>query len=225
MVGALSGRKARILIADDHPIFREGLGRILSAQPDLEVVGEAADGDEAIRQANSLRPDIVLLDVSMPQRTGLDVLREIASSGSCRVLLLTAGITRGQIVEALQLGACGVVLKEAGSVLLYKAIRAVAAGEYWIERGSVGDVIQQLRQRTSERTGAAKFGLTRRELQIIAAIVAGCTNRDISEQFSVSADTVKHHVSNVFDKLGVSNRVELALFAIDHGLVDRDQPA
>jgi DNA-binding NarL/FixJ family response regulator len=117
------------------------------------------------------------------------------------------------------------VLKEAGSVLLYKAIRAVAAGEYWIERGSVGDVIQQLRQRTSERTGAAKFGLTRRELQIIAAIVAGCTNRDISEQFSVSADTVKHHVSNVFDKLGVSNRVELALFAIDHGLVDRDQPA
>lgn len=214
----------RILIVDDHPMFREGLGALLQAQPDFEVAGVAADGEEAIEQAAHLRPDVVLLDLAMPGRTGLEVLGDLVMASPCRVMLLTANITRRQIVEALRKGARGVILKDAATALLHKGIRAVVSGEYWIDRESVSDLVELLREAAPERPPVeGKFGLTPRELQIVAAIVAGYTNREIAQRFSVSQDTVKHHVSSVFDKVGVSNRVELALFAINHELVDRDQ--
>jgi two-component system, NarL family, nitrate/nitrite response regulator NarL len=209
-----------VLVVDDHPIFRDGLLRLLDAQPDIEVAGEAGNGDEAVRAAKAVHPDLVLLDLAMPGRAGLDVLPELAALAPHGVLLLTASITREQTVQALQLGARGVVRKEIGTTMLYKAIRAAVAGEYWVDRGSVGDLVHQLRQDAPNRTSSPKFGLTKRELEIVAAIVAGCTNRDIARQFNVSQDTVKHHVSNVFDKVGVSNRLELAMFAINHELVE-----
>jgi len=213
----------RILIADDHPIFRDGLRRLLEAERGFQVVVEAADGEEAVKLARQLKPDIVLLDLAMPRVTGLEALRELAASPKpVRTVLLTAAIEREQIVEALQLGARGVVLKESATQLLFKALRAVMAGQYWVGRDAVSDLVRLLRELTpapGEEGRRSKFGLTPRELEIVGAIVAGYTNKDIAEKFSLSEQTVKHHLSSIFDKLGVSNRLELGLFAVNHRLL------
>jgi len=166
----------------------------------------------------------VLLDLAMPRMEGIDVVRELTSRGSgSRLMLLTAAIGRKQIVEALRLGAHGVVLKEAASELLFRAIRAVIGGQTWIGRETVTDLVHYMRGQRPE-SERPKFRLTPREQQVVAAVVSGLTNKDIARQLSVSEDTIKHHVSNIFDKLGVSNRLELALVALDYELVDRRQP-
>lgn len=213
----------RIVIADDHPIFRDGLRRLLEAEPDLKVLGEAADGAEAVKLARQLKPDILLLDLAMPKHPGLEALRDLSASGSSpvRVILLTAAAEKSQIVEALQLGARGVVLKDSATQLLLKAIHTVMSGEYWVGRESVSNLVQYLRtlvQSSSDEARQRKFGLTPRELEIVAAVVAGYSNREIAEYFKISEDTVKHHLSNIFDKLGVSTRLELALFAVNQSL-------
>jgi two-component system, NarL family, nitrate/nitrite response regulator NarL len=213
-----------IVIADDHALFRDGLRRVIESESDLRVAGEAADGDQALDVVRSLRPDILLLDLAMPRRTGLEVLRELSQSQmTVRTILLTATIENAQVIEALQLGALGIVHKDCATHLLFKGIRAVMAGECWVGRERVTDLVRYLRSVSTADAGDVrrkKFGLTPRELQIVSAIVTGQTNREIAQQFSVSEDTVKHHVTNVFDKCGVSNRLELALFAVNHRLVD-----
>lgn len=213
----------RLVIADDHPIFRDGLRRLLEAEPDMKVIGEAKDGAEAVKLARQLRPDIMLLDLAMPKHPGLEALRELSdgSTNSVRVILLTAAAEKNQIVEALQLGARGVVLKDSATQLLLKAIHTVMAGEYWVGREAVSNLVQYLRnlvQASAETSKQKKFGLTPRELEIISAVVAGFANKEIAEYFKISEDTVKHHLSNIFDKLGVSTRLELALFAVNQAL-------
>ncbi len=214
----------RILLADDHPIFRDGLRRLLESEPDLKVVGEACDGAEAVKMARQLKPDILLLDLAMPRMPGLEALREMSSgpvSNSVRVILLTAAAEKKQIVEALQLGARGVVLKDSATQLLLKSIHTVMSGEYWVGRESVSNLVQYLRnlvQSSGEEAKQKKFGLTPRELEIVSAVVAGYSNKEIAEYFKISEDTVKHHLSNIFDKLGVSTRLELALFAVNQAL-------
>jgi len=213
----------RIVIADDHPIFRDGLRRLLEAETDLKVVGEACDGAEAVKLARQFKPDILLLDLAMPRHPGLEALREM-SSGSpdgVRVILLTAAAEKNQIVEALQLGARGVVLKDSATQLLLTSIHTVMSGEYWVGRESVSNLVQYLRnlmQSSGEEARQKKFGLTPRELEIVSAVVAGYANKEIAEYFKISEDTVKHHLSNIFDKLGVSTRLELALFAVNQSL-------
>ena len=213
----------RLVIADDHPIFRDGLRRLLEAEPDLKVIGEARDGAEAVKLARQLKPDIMLLDLAMPKHPGLEALRELSTGGanSVRVILLTAAAEKKEIVEALQLGARGVVLKDSATQLLLKAIHTVMAGEYWVGRESVSNLVQYLRtlvQASGEDAKQKKFGLTPRELEIVSAVVAGFANKEIAEYFKISEDTVKHHLSNIFDKLGVSTRLELALFAVNQSL-------
>ncbi|MGA9641256.1 MAG: response regulator transcription factor [Terriglobales bacterium] len=214
----------RIVIADDHPIFRDGLRRLLEAETDMKVVGEACDGFEAVKLAAEIKPDILLLDLAMPRHTGLDALRDLSANAKAspvRIILLTAAVEKKQIVEALQLGARGVVMKDSATQLLLKSIHAVMAGEYWVGRESVSNLVQYLRnlmQSTNEESKQKKFGLTPRELEIVSAIVAGYANREVAEYFKISEDTVKHHLSNIFDKLGVSTRLELALFAVNQGL-------
>jgi DNA-binding NarL/FixJ family response regulator len=213
----------RILIADDHPIFRDGLRRLLEAEPGLKVIGEAQDGAEAVRLTRQLRPDILLLDLAMPRHPGLEALRDLSvgSGNGVRVILLTAAAEKHQIVEALQLGARGVVLKDSATQLLLKSIHTVMTGEYWVGRESVSNLVQYLRtlvQSSGEESRQKKFGLTPRELEIVSAVVAGYSNKEIAEYFKISEDTVKHHLSNIFDKLGVSTRLELALFAVNQAL-------
>jgi DNA-binding NarL/FixJ family response regulator len=214
----------RIVIADDHPIFRDGLRRLLEAEPDLKVVGEACDGAEAVKLARQLKPEILLLDLAMPRHPGLEALRDLSTtsaSSPVRVILLTAAAEKSQIVEALQLGARGVVLKDSATQLLLKSIHTVMTGEYWVGREAVSNLVQYLRmqmQSSQDDARQRKYGLTPRELEIVSTVVAGYSNKEIAEHFKISEDTVKHHLSNIFDKLGVSTRLELALFAVNQSL-------
>jgi len=212
----------RILIADDHPIFRDGLKRLLESERDFKVVGEACDGVEAVKMVRQLKPEILLLDLAMPRRPGLEALREMSTDTTgVRVILLTAAAEKDQIVEALQLGARGVVLKDSATQILLKTIRAVMDGEYWVRRESVSNLVQDLRGLVGSSSNVARqlrYGLTPRELEIVSAVVAGYANKEIAEHFKISEDTVKHHLSNIFDKVGVSTRLELALFAVNQAL-------
>ncbi|MGC1157766.1 MAG: response regulator transcription factor [Acidobacteriaceae bacterium] len=211
----------RVLIADDHPLFRDGLRRLLQAEPGFEVVGEASDGDVLVDLARKTRPDILLLDLSMPRQDGMEVLRELSLSKiPVRTLLLTASIEKAQIVQALKLGAYGVIMKESTTQRLFDSIQCVMAGQYWIGRESVSDLVRALRSVAPTENGVRgkDFGQTTRELEIVTLVVAGYSNPDIAQRCSISEQTVKHHISNIFDKLGVSNRLELALFAVNHRL-------
>jgi two-component system nitrate/nitrite response regulator NarL len=211
----------RIVVADDHPIFREGLIKLLETRPNLRVIGAAGDGDEALPMVASLQPDVLLLDVAMPRMAALPALRGLqALAMPTRVLLLTASIERPDIVAALHLGARGVVLKESASDYLLRSIQAVMAGQYWIGKRPLASLDTTLEEVASSFPAPARklFGLTPRELDIIGVILAGMSNVGIAAKFSISEKTVKHHLTNIFDKLGVSNRLELALFALHHKL-------
>lgn len=211
----------RILTADDHPVFRFGLRTLLESEPDMRVVAEASDGVRVVSLVRRLRPDILLLDLAMPQRPGLEVLRSLASA-SCpvRTIILSVAIEKGQIIEAIELGAHGIVLKDTATQLVIKSIRTVMAGQFWVGHENVTDLVQYVRNLASSGKEQRKdFGLTTREREIVSAIVAGSTNRDIAQKLFLSEDTVKHHLSNIFDKAGVSTRLELALWSLHHGVV------
>ena len=216
----------RIVIADDHPIFRDGLRRLLEAESDLSVVGQAVDADEAIQLAQSVRPDILLLDVAMPRMSGIEALQVLAHLPDAPgVILLTAAIDRADIVKALHLGARGVVLKESATSLLLKAIRVVMEGGYWVGRESVSDLflaLQNLGPAPEAAGTLPAFSLTPRELQIVGLILGAAGNKKIADTLNISEKTVKHHLTNIFEKLGVSNRLELALFAAQHNLIPKE---
>jgi two-component system, NarL family, nitrate/nitrite response regulator NarL len=219
-VNRLPGHRIRVIIADDHPIFRQGLRRLLESEHDFLVIGEAKDGPEAVDLASRLRPDILLLDISMPGGSGFDALRELSTRAlPVRAVVLTAEINREQLVQALQLGARGVLLKTSATDLLFKGLRAVMEGQHWVDRQTVTDLVQTLRELTKPTPlSTGQYGLTRRQLEIVACVVSGLANRDIARKLSISEDTVKHHLTQIFSKTGVSNRLELALFAMHHQL-------
>jgi two-component system, NarL family, nitrate/nitrite response regulator NarL len=215
----------RILIADDHPVFREGLISIFRKEPEFEIVGEASDGRQALQLINDLHPDVLLLDLLMPLLTGLETLRELSNSSTpVRPIVLTAAIAQEQIAQALQLGARGIVLKDTHTEVLFNSIRAVMNGRFWVGQTEVKDLMEALRYyvASADEDSKKQFGLTSRERDVVGAIAVGFTNREIGEKFSISEQTVKHHLRNIFDKTGVSNRLELALFAIKHGLVSTE---
>jgi len=250
--------RIRILMADDHPMFRQGLRVLLESNEDFDIVGEATNGSETVLMAQQLLPDVLLLDVSMPGMSGFDVLRQISGLENVRTIMLTAGITKSDIVQALQLGSRGVVWKDVGAEILCKSIRCVMNEQLWVSRETVSHLVDTLRtmpgqprsdsnpsggsppagettvarrkdagaepgEKTDDRvsfnkSGGRKFGLTARELEIITAIVDGQSNRDIALTYKISEYTVKHHLTRIFDKVGVFSRLELAMFAIHHDL-------
>lgn len=206
-------KSIRIVIADDHAIFRDGLRRLLATQEDFRIVGEASDGKEAIALANQLRPDVLLLDLAMPRVPGMEVLRELAHQEvAVRTILLTAAIQPFAVTSALQLGARGIVLKASPPELLLKSIRAVCDGQFW-----VGSEAVTAWARTGQPSSSG-FGLTSREVEIIAAIKEGNSNREIASKLAISEETVKRHLSNIYGKLGVSSRLELAVLASEQHL-------
>ena len=213
----------RILLADDHPVVRIGVRNMLQADDGFDVVGECGDGDEAITGTLELLPDILLLDLYMPRLPGLEAMRAIMSgSPSVKIILLTATISTQQVIEALQIGARGIVLKDALADHLTSAIRSVIGGDYWIGGRRVVNLVGALHELMQQAAAPDRktFGLTPREMEVVGCIVEGCSNRDIAKQFGLSEETVKRHLSNIFDKTGVSTRLELAMFAIAHHLVE-----
>jgi two-component system, NarL family, nitrate/nitrite response regulator NarL len=212
----------RIVVADDHPVVRFGVRNMLENEPGFEIVGEAEDGDVAITETLELEPDVLLLDVQMPRLPGLEAMRAIMDrSPRVKIILLTSTISTQEIIEALQIGARGIVLKDSVAEDLSQAMRAVMSGDYWIGGERVMNLVTALNNLMKEASPAPEktYGLTPRELEVVTCIVEGCSNKDVAKQFSISEETVKRHLSNIFDKTGVSTRLELALFAIAHKLV------
>ncbi len=196
-----------VLIVDDHPIFRDGVRRSLFDADDFMVIGEARDGESAVALTARLQPGLILLDLNLPDISGLEVLRRLKDANTdARVLILTANIDRTQTNEALRLGARGVVLKDSGAEVLLKCMRAIMAGEYWVGRELLADFVDYLKRQTPGST------VTARERQIVESILAGMSNREIGDKLGISEETVKRHIRNIYDKLGVSNRMELALY-------------
>ena len=217
-------RVIKILIADDHTIFRDGLIRLLSSRKEFKVVGEIDSGAEVVEQVKKLHPDILLLDLVMPKMGGMDALRALAEAKSNVSTILLSGNVEGQdIANALELGARGLVLKDSTSSLLFKAIHTVMDGQYWIGRQSVGSLVSALKQyrQIAGKSSPRNYGLTPREMEVLKLVVSGYANKEIAGQLSISQQTVKHHITNIFDKLGVYNRLELTLFAFHQGLVEK----
>ena len=215
-----ASRELRVVLADDHRILRQGLCRLLDGKHGLTVVGEADDGRRAVAMVRRERPDVLVLDMQMPVSSGLDALRELADLGDeVKVLILTGSIDRAQIASAIELGARGIVDKTDAVDSLVDAIHAVAAGEYWVGRRGTHD-IEELRRAFSSSAHPARerLNLTERQWEIVASVVGGLTNPQIAARLSISPETVKHHLTQIFHKTGVSSRLELALLAREHGL-------
>jgi two-component system, NarL family, nitrate/nitrite response regulator NarL len=212
----------RILVADDHAIFRDGLRKLLEGSDDVQIVGEASNGNECVKMLAKLKPDILLLDLRMPEKDGLGVLEEINfDSTPTRVIVLTAAEDDRDVVSAMRLGARGVVLKQSASDLLLKSIRKVHDGEIWLDNRMTAEVIDAFKKSAEAGQRREKPLLSDREKEIVQLVAQGFRNREIGEKLFISEQTVKNHLHNIFDKLGVSDRLELALYAIHHRLIDQ----
>jgi two-component system nitrate/nitrite response regulator NarL len=211
----------RLLIAADQRLFREALRLLLEREPCFRVVGYGANAVETMALVRALDPDVLLLDLDMPGSCGLEILRAMrACTAPPRTIVIISSMTRPVLIEALRLGAFGVVMKDADPELLFKSIHAVMNGQHWVAREATSDIVAALRDATGESALSTPrpFHLTRRELDVIEAVVRGYSNKEIASGLSVTEDTVKHHLSSIFDKVGVSTRLELALFAKHHRL-------
>jgi DNA-binding NarL/FixJ family response regulator len=219
--------KIRIMVADDHPIFRDGLCKLLALEEDFEVVAQASDGRQVLEVLQQQEPDILLLDLKMPGLDGLATLQRLqASKNKTRVIVLTASDDKNEFVQAMRLGTSGIVLKQTATDLLIKSIRKVHAGEIWLDSHTTAEVIRRFVsadevpapvQSTAPRE-RERSPLSQREREIVALVAQGFKNKEMAEKMFISEQTVKNHLHNIFDKLGVSDRLELALYAIHNNL-------
>src|SRR5262245_54696551 len=225
----------RIVLADDHPIVRDGLKKLLKLEEDFEVVGEAGDGREVLEKVQELDPDVLLLDLRMPNLDGLAALQALQQHNRrTRVIVLTASEDKNEFVQAMKLGCSGIVLKQTAPDLIVKSIRKVHGGEIWLDSHTTAAVMRQF-STGLEGSGAAQGGpqgkgrerspLSAREREIVALVAQGYKNKEMAEKMFISEQTVKNHLHNIFDKLGVSDRLELALYAIHKGLHLTGEPA
>ncbi|MGH9397421.1 MAG: LuxR C-terminal-related transcriptional regulator [Terriglobia bacterium] len=210
-----------VVIASEEPIVRYGIRRLLEAEAGLDVIGEAANSSETVRMIHDLKPDVLMLDLAMSD-AGLNVLSHLASLHSgMRTIVMAAAVEKNQIVDAFECGAHGVLFKNSATHLLLNCVRSVIAGQYWAGEKGVATIVDAIRGFMLHHNGvnsARRYGLTPRELEIVSTIVTGCSNKDVGKKYSIAERTVKHHLSNIYDKLGVSNRLELAVFAVNHRL-------
>src|SRR5205085_2158030 len=211
--------KIRMVVADDNPIFRDGLCRRLALEEDFEVVAQAQDGRQVLDVLQQYEPDILLLDLKMPGLDGLATLQRLqVAKNKTRVIVLTASDDKNEFVQAMKLGTSGIVLKQTATELLIKSIRKVHAGEIWLDSHTTAAVMRQF----SSPMDTAPLGardrdrspLSQREREIVVLVAQGFKNKEMAEKMFISEQTVKNHLHNIFDKLGVSDRLELALYAI-----------
>jgi len=224
----MSSAPIRVLIADGHPIVLEGLRSVLGQLPTLQLVGEASDGMEAIEKTVSLDPDVVLMELKLPRVDGLTVLRSIQARASrSRVILFSSSENKEDFVEAMKLGCSGILSKDSSITLIEKSIQKVFAGEIWLDSNTTAAVIRQFASPTdfpavhaggNGKAARERAQLSQREREIIILIAQGYKNKEIAEKMFITEQTVKNHLHNVFDKLGVSDRLELALYAIHNSL-------
>lgn len=218
-------RLIRVLIADDHPIVRYALKGLIRSSGDMEVVGEAADGREALQMVGQLDPDVLLLDLKMPNMDGLSALQTMQNSTvRTKVIILTASEDKNEFVQAMKLGCNGIVLKQTNADLILKSIRKVNAGEIWLDSFTTAAVMRQFATnadggpQSGNIKGRERSPLSTREREIVGLVAQGYKNKEMAEKMFISEQTVKNHLHNIFDKLGVSDRLELALYAIHKGL-------
>lgn len=209
----------RIALADDHPIVLDGLEQLFRLEPDLDVVARCRNADEALRVLRADPPDVLVLDLLMPGGGGLELLRAIAGEDRrTRVVLLTAVVDDHQLLEAIRLGAEGVVLKDMAPQLLIRAIREVHGGGRWLEQGLGGLALRRLLARETRESAAARM-LSGREREIVRLAASGLRNRAIADRLSISEGTVKVHLHNIYEKLDVNGRVDLVNYARENGLI------
>lgn len=216
----------RVMVVDDHDLFRSGLRRLLDEHEELEVVADARRGDEAIKRAADLRPDVVVMDINMPGMSGVEAARGVLEvSPETAVLMLTVTSDENAVLDAVLAGASGYLLKDATLPEIVRGIRAAAAGQSLIAPSVAGDLLSRLRRHGApEAPSPAAPELSPRELDVLRLVVAGCDNGDIAKRLYVSVSTVKHHVSSALEKLGVDNRIQAAVMAVRLGLVDEQDP-
>ena len=209
----------RLVLADDHPIVLDGLEQMFRAQTDFTVVARCQDGTETLRAVRQHRPDVLLLDIRMPAPDGLQVVRQLQGEGvPTRIVLLTAELEDDTVLEAVRLGVQGVVLKEMAPQMLMECVRKVAAGEQWIERRSLTRALDKMLRRESGLREASAV-LTPRELEIVRLAAQGLRNQAIADALHISEGTVKVHLHNIYEKLGLDGRVALTQYAREKGLL------
>lgn len=209
----------RLVLADDHPPILQGLTLLLRQEPDLEVLAVCRDGEETLQAVRQFQPDVLILDILMPGKDGLAVLRELRQLElPTRVILLTAAIDEDNLLEAMRLGVGGVVLKEMAVPLLIQCVRKVYAGDQWLERHSIGRAMEKMLRREAGTREVAKL-LTPRELEIVRLAASGLRNKEIASRLTISEGTVKIHLHRSYEKLHVDSRIALLRYAQTKGLV------
>jgi len=212
--------KISVLIVDDHSMFRQGLKQILELEEDIQVVGQASNGEEAVRIASEVCPDVILMDINMPGTNGLQAIKELKQSDiSSKVIVLTIHEDREYLFKTLQMGAEGYVLKDAEPSVLIEAIRNVYEGESYIQPNMTKELVREFNRITMhEKDKQQDNKLTPREIEVLSLIAEGMINKEIAKQLYISEKTVKNHVSNIFKKLNVSDRTQAAIYAFKHNL-------
>jgi DNA-binding NarL/FixJ family response regulator len=208
-----------LVLANDHPIFLDGLEDLFRREPDFQVLARCLDGSATLRAVRQHKPDVLILDLRMPERDGLAVVREMQKEKlSTRVVVLTAAVDEDEVLEAIRLGVQGVVLKEMAPRLLVQCVRKVRAGEQWLERHSVSLALERLLKREAAARQIAGL-LTPREIEIVRMVASGLRNKQIADSLYISEGTVKVHLHNIYERLKVNSRLQMILYARDKGLV------
>lgn len=212
--------KISVLIADDHPLIRQGLKQILELENDIAVVAQAANGNDAVKYARDMKPDVVLMDINMPETNGLQAIKEIKQEKmACKVIVLTIHEDREYLFKTLQMGAEGYVLKDAEPAVLVQAIRNVHNGQSYIQPNMTRELVREFNRVTlHEKEKSDESSLTSREVEVLELIAEGMINKEIAKQLYISEKTVKNHVSNIFKKLNVSDRTQAAIYAFKHNI-------
>ena len=226
----MSTNAIRVLIADGHPIVRDGLRHVLGQTDTVEIVGEAENGAEVVEMTVALDPDVLLMELKLPKVDGLTVLRSLQTrSLRTRIIVFTSSESKDELVEVMKLGCSGVLLKNAATALIAKSIHKVHGGEIWLDSNTTAAVIRQfalpvhsepfqMNGNAGDKMPRERAQLSQREREIIVLIAQGYKNKEIAEKMFITEQTVKNHLHNVFDKVGVSDRLELALYAIHNSL-------